>query len=264
MIDVHCHLNFHSFRSDYDEVIKRATRKGIEKIINVGTSVESSRSAVELAQKYDNLYAIIGIHPHHADKVENGWEKEIENLAREPKVIAIGEIGIDYFSYKSNGIVDPKLQKQIFVKQIEIARELNLPLQIHGRHAAKDIIDTLTKNRKALRDIPGMFHCMAGDVDYLKKVLDLGFCVGFDGNITYEGMAPGENTLLSDLVKVAPLDKIVVETDAPFLTPMPHRGSRNEPSYAIITADSIAKIKGVSFDEVNKVTTQNAERIFSL
>ncbi len=264
MIDVHCHLNFHSFRSDYDEVIKRATRKGIEKIINVGTSVESSRSAVELAQKYDNLYAIIGIHPHHADKVENGWEKEIENLAREPKVIAIGEIGIDYFSYKSNGIVDPKLQKQIFVKQIEIARELNLPLQIHGRHAAKDIIDTLTKNRKALKDIPGMFHCMAGDVDYLKKVLDLGFCVGFDGNITYEGMAPGENTLLSDLVKVAPLDKIVVETDAPFLTPMPHRGSRNEPSYAIITADSIAKIKGVSFDEVNKVTTQNAERIFSL
>ena len=264
MIDVHCHLNFHSFRSDYDEVIKRATRKGIEKIINVGTSVESSRSAVELAQKYDNLYAIIGIHPHHADKVENGWEKEIENLAREPKVIAIGEIGIDYFSYKSNGIVDPKLQKQIFVKQIEIARELNLPLQIHGRHAAKDIIDTLTKNRKALKDIPGMFHCMAGDVDYLKKVLDLGFYVGFDGNITYEGMAPGENTLLSDLVKVAPLDKIVVETDAPFLTPMPHRGSRNEPSYAIITADSIAKIKGVSFDEVNKVTTQNAERIFSL
>ena len=135
MIDVHCHLNFHSFRSDSDVVIKRAFEKGVEKIINVGTSVESSISALKLSQKYKNLYTIIGVHPHHADKLKIGWEKEIETLAKKPKVLAIGEIGMDYFSYKSNGIVDKKLQREVFETQIDIAYRNKLPLQIHGRQA---------------------------------------------------------------------------------------------------------------------------------
>ena len=264
MIDVHCHLNFRAFEKDYDEVIKKSLGKGIEKIINVGTSIESSQKAVALAKEYEDLYAIVGIHPHHADKVTKGWAEEIEKLARQPKVVAIGEVGIDYFSYKSNGIVEPTLQKQIFAKQIELSIKLNLPLQIHGRKAANDIIDILTSYKKDFLNPPGMFHCMAGNIEYLKSVLNLGFYVGFDGNITYEGLAPGEDTLLSDLVKYAPTDRIVIETDAPYLTPLPHRGSRNEPSYAIITADSIAKIKGVSFDEVNRVTSENARNIFKL
>lgn len=262
MIDTHCHLNFAKFENDFNTVIKRATDAGVEIIINAGTSIESSKKAVELAQKYENLYAIVGIHPHHADKLEKGWENEIDKLAKQPKVLAIGEVGIDYFSYKSNDIVDPKLQKEVFIKQIEIAHDNNLPLQIHGRHAAEDIIETLTSYKNLLLDKPGMFHCFAGDKDYLKNTLDLGFYIGFDGNITYEGLAPGENTVLSDLVMQVPLDRLVIETDAPYLTPEPHRGSRNEPSYAIITADSIAKIKDVSFDEVNNVTTENAHKIF--
>jgi TatD DNase family protein len=264
MIDVHCHLNFAKFENDTATVIKRAIDAGVKIIINTGTSIESSQKAVELAQKYDNLYAIVGIHPHHADKVENGWEKKIEELAKQPKVVGIGEVGIDYFSYKSNGVVEPKLQKTIFAKQIELSTALKLPLQIHGRHAADDIIKTLTGYKANLLIPPGMFHCMAGSVDYLKRILEMGFYVGFDGNITYEGFAPGEDTRLSELVKYAPLDRIVVETDAPYLTPEPHRGSRNEPSYVIITADSIAKIKGVSFDEVDKITTANAKKIFRI
>ncbi len=263
MIDTHCHLNFRSFDKDYDEVIKRAKDAGVEKIINVGTSIESSLRAITLAKEYKNLYAIVGIHPHHADKITDGWINEIEKLAKQPKVVAIGEIGIDYFSYKSNGIVEPKLQKQVFVKQIELSLKLKLPLQIHGRKAAKDIIEVLTSYKSDLLNPPGMFHCMAGNIAYLKKVLELGFYAGFDGNITYQGLAPGEDTKLPTLVKYAPIARIVVETDAPYLTPEPHRGSRNEPSYAIITADSIAKIKGVSFDEVNKVTTVNAQKLFA-
>ena len=264
MIDVHCHLNFHSFRSDVDEVINKANEKGVSKIINTGTSIEASISAVKLSEKYENLYAIVGIHPHHADKVEDGWEKEIDNLAKKPKVLAIGEIGMDFFSYKSNGIVDVKLQRKIFESQIDIAFKNKLPLQIHGRQAGKEIIEILKANKSKLMETPGMFHCMAGNISYLKEVLDLGFYVGFDGNITYDGLAPGEDTKLSDLIEYAPIDRIVTETDAPFLTPVPYRGSRNEPSYVIIVGEFIAKVKKTTFEKVDKITTKNAHNIFKL
>lgn len=264
MIDVHCHLNFHSFEKDLDEVIKKAINVGVEKIINVGTSLESSQKAVELSEKYDNLYAIVGIHPHHADKLEDEWESKLKKIAKNKKVLAIGEIGLDYFSYKSNGIVEKSLQKKIFETQIQIAHELKLPLQIHNRLAGKDILEILKHHRNILRKTPGMFHCFAGNLEVLKSALQMGFYVGFDGNITYKGLAPGEDTALSELVKYTPLNRIVTETDAPFLTPIPYRGSRNEPSYAIIVGESIAKIKNTSFDEVNKITTENAVNLFKL
>ncbi len=264
MIDAHCHLNFQAFNEDYEETIKRAIDHEVEIIINTGTSIESSQKAVELAQKYDNLYAIVGIHPHHADKVKIGWDKEIDTLAKMPKVVGIGEVGMDYYRYKSNGITDPKLQREIFSRQIEISIENKLPLQIHGRHAGKDILEIISPYKNQLLDIPGMFHCFAGNMDYLKKVLDLGFYVGFDGNITYKGLAPGEDTSLSDLVAKAPLERIITETDSPYLPPNPHRGSRNEPAYVIIVGNSIAKIKNTSFDVVNKTTSENAKRVFNL
>lgn len=264
MIDVHCHLNFKSFNNDFDEVIKRAFGAGVTKIINTGTFIESSIKAVTLAKKYENLYAIVGIHPHHADKIEKGWETEIENLAKNKKVVGIGEIGMDYFSYKSNGIVDRNIQREFFEKQIEIAHKLKLPLQIHGRQAATDIIEILSNHKTDLLNIPGMFHCFAGNLDYLKKVLDMGFYIGFDGNITYAGLAPGEDTSLSELISFTPIDRIVTETDAPFLTPEPKRGSRNEPSYVIIVGNFIAKIKNSSFEKINEITSNNAKEIFKL
>jgi TatD DNase family protein len=264
MIDSHCHLNFHAFDQDYDEVIKRAKEAGVEIIINTGTSLESSQKAVELAQQYEDLYAIVGIHPHHSDKVAKGWDKEIDRLAKMPKVVAIGEVGMDFFSYKSNGIADPKKQAEVFRRQIEISIENKLPLQIHGRHAGKEILKILKNYEDDLLRIPGMFHCFAGNFDYLEKVLAMGFYCGFDGNITYKGLAPGEDTALPDLVKKTPLERLIVETDAPFLTPVPHRGSRNEPGYVIIVGNSIAEIKNISFAAVEKATTENCKTVFKL
>lgn len=266
MIDVHCHLNFKSFAQDYDQVIKDAFKAGVTKIINVGTQISSSAKAVELAQQYDNLYAIVGVHPHHADKDElkGNWIEQLEALAKQPKVVAIGEIGMDNYRYKSNGIADPTLQKEVFIKQIELAHKVKLPLQIHNRHAGKDIIAILRDYKLYLSDIPGMFHCFSGDIDFARKVLNLGFFVGFDGNITYKSLAPGETTTLKELAEYVPLDRIVTETDSPYLTPDPHRGSRNVPSYVILVGQFLAETKHVSYEEVVKQTTKNANTIFKL
>lgn len=268
MIDVHCHLNFQAYENDYNEVAKRASDAGVTTIINVGTKLDSSRKAVELAEKYDNMYAIVGVHPHHADKIELGtdWLAQIEKIAlSSKKVVAIGEIGMDNYRYQSNGITNPKLQSEIFIEQIKLAHKLKLPLQIHNRHAGKEIIDILLNHKSLLLNPnPGMFHCFAGSLDILKSVLELGFCVGFDGNITYKGLAPGETTTLSELASYAPLDRIVIETDSPFLTPIPYRGSRNEPQYAILVGRKLAEIKKITFEEVNTQTTKNADRIFRL
>ncbi len=266
MTDVHCHLQFEAFEKDFETVMQDAFDSGITRIINVGTRLESSRKAVEFAEKYKNLAAIIGVHPHHADKhdLSSDWIEQLEKLAQSKKVLAIGEIGLDYYSYMSNGIVDPKLQKTIFIEQIELANKLNLPLQIHNRHAGEDILKILESRKTLLLDSPGMFHCFAGSKDVLKRTLDLGFCIGFDGNITYKGLAPGETVSLSELAELTPLDRIVIETDSPYLTPVPFRGKRNEPKHAIITAKFISELKKISYDELASITDTNISRIFKI
>lgn len=264
MIDVHCHLNFKSFTDDYDDVIQNAKKAGVDEIINVGTQVSSSKWAVDLADKYEHLYAIVGVHPHHSDKVEADYIAQLQTLTTHPKVVAIGEIGLDYYSYKSNGIVDPEVQKDVFIKQLQLAAQAKLPIQIHNRQAGEDIIEILKAHTHLLQKNPGMFHCFAGSKKVLEAVLTLGFSIGFDGNITYDGLAPGEDTKLSDLAQMTPLERIVIETDSPFLTPIPHRGSRNEPAYAIITAQFIADLKGISLPEVLAQTTKNAHTIFGI
>jgi len=266
MIDVHCHLNFRAFENDYDGVAKRAFDAGVTKIINVGTQVSSSKRAVTLASQHENFYAIVGVHPHHADKVELGsnWIDEIEELAKKPKVVAIGEIGMDNYRYQSNGIVDPVTQQEIFEKQIELAHKLKLPLQIHNRHAGKEILEILNHHKSSLLTIPGMFHCMSGDVEFLKHVLDLGFYVGFDGNSTYKGLAPGETTTLTDLIKATPLDRIVLETDSPYLSPIPFRGQRNEPKNVIIVLEFVSQTKGLSPQEISSTIIQNVQTLFGI
>ena len=265
MIDVHCHLNFHKFEEDYDEVIKRALEKGVSRIINVGTKLDSSQQAIDLAEQYDELYAIVGVHPHHADKLEleADWLEQLEKMAKHPKVVAIGECGLDYFSYQSNGIVEPGLQKDVFEAQIELAHRTGLPLQIHNRQAGEDVIDMLHHHKNLLQNVPGMFHCFAGSETVLKDALDLGFYIGFDGNITYDGIAKGETTDLKDLVRLTPLERIVIETDSPYLTPNPHRGTRNEPGYVIIVAEFIAQLKGISYQSLVEQTDKNVYTVFT-
>lgn len=262
MIDVHCHLNFKSFTEDYDVVIKRALAAGVTRIINVGTSLESSEWAVKLADQYDELYAIVGIHPHHADKVQHNWIDKLKDIALHPKVLAIGEIGMDFYEYKSNGIVDPAVQENVFIKQIKLAHTLELPMQIHNRQAGEKVIEILKAHKNLLQNPPGMFHCFAATKEVLADALALGFSIGFDGNITYKGLAPGETTKLSELAKITPLDRIVTETDSPYLTPIPHRGTRNEPSYVIIVGQCLSRLKGITFEKFESETTNNTYKIF--
>lgn len=283
MIDAHCHLQFKAFAQDYDDVIQAAFAEGITEIIVTATQLSSSITAIQLAEKYDHIYAVIGVHPHHADKialqpdvVERGeiphpdtqtqeipWIEALEKLSDHPKVIGIGEIGMDYYAYKSNGIVDPKRQREVFEAQLELAYRKKLPLQIHNRHAGKDLIEILQAHRHHLLANPGMFHCFAGDSEMHKAALEMGFSIGFDGNTTYPGLAPGETIELRDIAKATPLDRIIIETDAPYLTPIPHRGKRNEPKYSLITAQYIADIKNVSIDELVEQTDKNVYTIFN-
>lgn len=286
MIDVHCHLQFKAFENDYDAVIQDAFEEGVTAIINTGTQLSSSRKAVEFAEQYENMFAIVGVHPHHADKIRQNpevveateglqkvkkepkevspdyWLQELEKLTEHPKVLAIGEIGMDYYSYQSNGIVDPKLQHEVFQAQIELAHKAKLPLQIHNRQAGEDVISILKANKHLLLSNPGMFHCFAGSKEVLHDALDLGFSIGFDGNSTYKGLAPGETVALTELAQLTPLDRIVLETDAPYLTPVPHRGKRNEPKYVIVTAHYIADSKGVTFEELVEQTDKNVYTMF--
>lgn len=278
MVDSHCHLNFHLFEKDVDLVIGEAFESGLKAIVNVGTSVESSRQAVELTQKDERLFAVVGIHPHHADKLtphpnplpqgardnNANWLKELEEIAKHPKVIGIGEIGLDYYSYKSNGIVDPKVQKDVFETQINLAHRLDLPLQIHNRQAGEDVIQILNHHKNLLRDKPGTFHCFAGSFEILKAALDLGFYIGFDGNITYKGLAPGEAVELRALAQHVPIDRILIETDSPFLTPNPLRGRRNVPQNAIIVGEYIADLKKIDYKILEAQTDQNFSDIFKI
>ncbi len=267
MVDVHCHLNFHAFTHDISPVLTRARTSGVTTIINVGTKLDSSEKAVSLAHTYPDCYAIVGVHPHHADKqdLSPDWLFQLENLAKKPRVVGIGEIGMDYYRYKSNGIVDAKLQEEIFISQIALASRVHLPIQIHNRHAGKDVLNILKREKHLLRqNMPGMFHCFAGEKNILYEALDLGFLIGFDGNSTYKGLAPGETVALPELIRLTPLDRILTETDSPFLTPVPYRGSRNEPSHVIIVGEYLAEIKGVSFEEFDRISTENAQNLFNV
>jgi TatD DNase family protein len=272
MLDAHCHIQFHKFEEDADAVIVDALSKGVTTIVNTGTSIESSQKAVDFAQKYNELYAIVGIHPHHADKTDakyegeppEDWLAQLEKIAKSPKVIGIGEVGMDFWNYRTNGVVPVDLQEDAFRKQIELSIKLNLPLQIHTRLAWDETLAILSDYKDQLRDVPGMFHCFSGNLDFTKKVLDMGFLVGFDGNITYEGVPPGESTPLIDLVKYVPEDMILTETDSPFLSPVPLRGQRNTPGNIPIILDFIAKTKGIPYNTLEVQIERNFRSVFEL
>lgn len=272
MLDAHCHMQFHKFEEDAGVVIHDAIEKGVTKIVNTGTSIDSSKKAIEFAQKYKELYAIVGIHPHHADKTDakyegvpdENWLEQLEELAKQPKVIGIGEIGMDYFNYKSNGVVTKDLQEDAFRKQIELSIKLGLPLQIHTRLAWDDTLSILLDYKQQLQNPPGMFHCFSGDIEFAKKVLETGFYIGFDGNITYGGVPPGETTALLDLVKYVPSDRILTETDSPFLSPIPLRGQRNTPSSIPIIVEFIANTKGISYNTLEAQIELNFREVFGV
>lgn len=261
-IDTHCHLNFKAFEEDWEEIADEAVKAGVEKMIVVGADLETSARAVELAEKHQNLFASVGIHPHHCqNKIEMA---KLENLAKSKKVVAIGECGLDYHLYQKtryqNKEITPEirtLQKRLFGQQIQLAKKLNLPMVIHNREAGEDILDTLKHFCTADGQYPqGVFHCISGSKKLLKKILQMGFFVGVNGNIAY---SQGVQALAAE----SPLERILLETDAPYLSPK-HDGSQNFPQSVKIVAQFLAKLKGTSINQIEAETSKNAKKLFNI
>lgn len=250
LVDIHAHLNFSDFGNDLDEVVRRALDAGIW-IINIGADLETSKQAVEIAEKYDGIFASVGLHPDESKEIQfplGNWISKLRDLAKHPKVVCIGECGIDLKSQKSN----LKSQKDLFISQIELARELNKPLMIHCREAHNEVLEILKKLGHY-----GNIHFFTGTPEQAEQYFDLGFTISFTGVITFTHD-------YDEVISKSPLDKIMIETDAPFVAPVPYRGKRNEPLYVQEVAKKIAEIKNISFDEVAEVTTKNALSLFSL
>ncbi|KPK97083.1 MAG: hydrolase TatD [Omnitrophica WOR_2 bacterium SM23_72] len=251
LIDTHCHLDFPEFDADREAVITRAQEQGIEAMVNIGSSLKATERSLQLALQYDFIYASAGIHPHEADKFSSQDEQAFLEFLKQKKVVAVGEIGLDYFKNYSR----PQNQKTLFRALLKLAKERNLPLIIHSRQAEQDTIEIL----KEFEVLEAVVHCFSYGADFLKECLDLGFFVSFTCNITYK-----KAEALRDLVRVAPLERLLLETDAPFLPPEEFRGQRNEPLYVRHLAREIARIKEISLDEVARVTTHNAKKFFRI
>lgn len=251
LIDTHCHLDFPEFDGDRDEVISRARNEGISYIVNIGSSLQGSRKALALSQQHNFIYATVGLHPHEADKFSDEVKAGIEELAREDRVVAIGETGLDYYKNYSRS----ENQKALFRYLIKLAKDLGLPLVIHNRQAQDDTLKILDE----VMPVRAVVHCFSGDEDFLKECLHLGFFISFTCNITYKKAKD-----LRTLVKLTPLDSLMLETDAPFLPPEGLRGKRNEPAYIRLLVEEIARIKEIALEEVARVTTANAKEFFRL
>ena len=253
VIDTHCHLDFDEFNTDRIDVIKRAKEAGIEYIINVGSSPAGSRKTVELASLHNDIFASVGIHPHHADDVTEDTFVEMKKLAAKEKVVAIGEVGLDYFKSLSS----PEKQKELFVKFIGLSKELRLPLVIHNRDAHQDTLDILKKTCSL--PVRGVMHCFSGDSKVLTKVLDMGLFVSFTCNLTFKNARR-----LREIAKNVPPDRLLLETDAPFLAPQVKRGKRNEPAYITELRDILSELLNLPKDEIERITTENAKRLFGI
>lgn len=257
MIDTHAHLNFKAFEKDCAQVIERSFNNGIKFIINVGSQLDTSRKAIELADKFKNLYVAVGLHPIHAADEVFDFEA-YKKLAQNKKVVAIGETGLDYFHIKEKKLLE--LQKEIFLSHIKLAKELDLPLVLHCRgskeepnKAYQEMLGIL-KKEKANK---GVIHCFSANLDIAKEFLDMGFHVGFTGIATFAKE-------LESVICGIPSNKILTETDCPYLAPVPYRGKRCEPWHVKFTIEKIAQIKGLDFLEAEKQTEQNAINIFGL
>lgn len=251
LIDTHCHLDFPQFAQDRNEVIRRAKDAGVEYLVNIGATLYSSIASCKLTREYKEVYASVGVHPHDADSFSQEVLDKIKELALDKKVVAIGETGLDYFRNLSS----PANQKQVFSKLIELAKELDLPLVVHTRQAEKETLNIL----KAAMPVKAVIHCFSGDESFLKECLNCNFLISFTCNITYK-KAQG----LRDMVRLTPLDKLMLETDAPYLSPEGFRGKRNEPVQLKLLAEEISRIKGLKIEEVADKTTENAKTFFKL
>jgi len=251
LIDSHAHLEMRDFDRDRNEVIGRATQAGIDLIITVGTTVSDCEKAVLIASQYETVYAAIGIHPHEVKDIDEATYNDLKRLAKAEKIVAYGEIGLDFFRNLS-----PKdVQIRRFGEQLELANEMGLPIIIHDRESHKETLDML----RGWKGKQGVVHCFSGDYIMAGKCVDMGFYISIPGAVTF-----GKSEKLQEVVRRLPITCLLLETDAPYLTPHPNRGKRNEPAYVVHTARKVAEIKGLSFEHVASVSSQNARSLFGI
>jgi TatD DNase family protein len=253
LVDSHSHLEMPEFKKDLEEVIQRAKTSGVEYIFTVGTEQKDWNRALEIAHSHPSVYVILGIHPHNTKEIDEETYPTLRKLCADEKVRAYGEIGLDF--YRNLSPRDVQLKR--FREQIQLGKELSLPIVVHDREAHKETLEIL-KSEKA-GEHRGIIHCFSGDDEMAKECIDMGFYISIPGSITFKN-AGG----FQEVVKQIPLDSLLIETDAPFLAPAPFRGKRNEPSYVRFTAQKVAEIKKVSFEKVAEVTTENALRVYRL
>lgn len=252
LFDSHAHYNDDSFDEDRIELLKEILNGNVKSIINAGYSIESSKKAIEIANNYEKMYVTCGISPNDIPQnLENSIE-EIKNIARNEKVVAIGEIGLDYYWNKEN----KEIQKELFIKQINIANELGLPIVIHTRDAVMDTLEILKKNEVIKK---GVFHCCPLNVELVKEALKLGFYISFSGTVTFKN---SKNA--TEVINMVPLDKILIETDSPYLSPEPKRGRRNDSRNVEFVANKVAEVKKIEIEQIAKITYENTCRIFSI
>jgi TatD DNase family protein len=259
-IDTHAHLDHPDYKAEVTAILGRAKDAGVGKIINVGVDLPTSKKSVELARQNPEVYAAIGLHPDSAGDLDMETRQYLTALAGQKKVVAIGEIGLDYYYLKraSRFAKYPKREEQIFCfeQMLDLAIELHLPIIIHCREAESDMVSIL----KSYKDnLVAVVHCFSGDYEFAKKILDMGFLVSFTGNITFKN-----NLQILDVIKKIPLGSIMIETDSPLLAPEPNRGKRNEPAYVVEVAKKIAEIKEMPLSEIERSTTKRAESFFKL
>jgi TatD DNase family protein len=252
IFDSHAHYDDEAFNEDREEVIQGLKDKGVIGVLNCGASIEGARMSVELSNKYDFIYSAVGIHPEHADMVNDKVIEELRDLARNPKVKAIGEIGLDYY-YEENP--EREVQKLAFRLQMNLAKELKMPVVIHDRDAHKDTLDIL----KEFPEVIGVVHCFSGSVEFAKECLKLGYYIGFTGVITFKNAKK-----IIEVAQVVPMDRILVETDCPYMAPSPHRGKRNQSDYIKYIIEKISEIKGKTIEEVEKLTVFNIKELLKI
>ncbi len=252
MIDSHCHLDFDAFEGCREEVIKEASAEGVHTIINIGVDRATSLRSVELANAYNPIYATVGVHPHDAKTFDDDVEQELRRLASRKKVVAIGEIGLDFY----RNLSPHDVQRQVFRRQIKLAIDLKMPIVIHTRESFRETVEIVREYASEL--VGGVFHCFPGTVDDAHDVFALGFVISFGGVITFK------NSKMSHVATEVPLDKIILETDAPYLTPVPHRGKQNRPAYVKYVYEKLAELKAVGLDEIEKAVDQTTQKLFGL
>lgn len=253
IFDSHAHYDDESFDKDRYELIEKLhNEENIVGIMNCGASLEGMRDSVKLACKYDFIYAAVGIHPEEADEFNEDVIDEIREFSKSSKVKAIGEIGLDYY-WEENP--PREKQKEIFIRQMELARELKLPVIIHSRDAQEDTLDIL----KMFPEVKGVVHCFSGSVETARECVEIGYYIGITGVITFKNAKK-----VKEVVKAIPIDRLLVETDCPYMAPVPHRGTRNQSSYIKHIIDEISEIKGISQEEIEEITINNTKELFNI